>query len=110
VHFPIKDGWKTAGACNKNARYRGFFFRAVSHKWLFWGNSILVWPAQSRGFMQEEGVLLLTDREWSQAKKRSEVIAQLAQEEVVGLTAAEENRELRRKLKSLLPTYLRACI
>ncbi len=40
--------------------------------------------------MQEEGVLLLTDSEWSRAKKRSEVIAPLAQEEVVGLTAAEE--------------------
>jgi putative transposase len=40
--------------------------------------------------MQEEGVLLLTDSQWSQAKKRREVIAQLAQEEVVGLTAAEE--------------------
>ncbi|PZM77181.1 MAG: transposase [Candidatus Melainabacteria bacterium] len=40
--------------------------------------------------MQEDGVLLLTDREWIWAKKRSEVIAPLAQEEVVGLTAAEE--------------------
>jgi len=35
--------------------------------------------------MQEEGVLLLTDSEWSRAKKRSEVIAPLAQEEVVEL-------------------------
>jgi len=40
--------------------------------------------------MNEHGLLTLTDSEWSLAKKRSEVIAPLAQVVVVGLAAAEE--------------------
>lgn len=40
--------------------------------------------------MHEEGVLLLADNEWSQAKKRSDVIGPLAQVELVGRAAAEE--------------------
>ena len=38
----------------------------------------------------EHGVLTLTDSEWIQAKKRREVIAPIAQEEVVGRAMAEE--------------------
>lgn len=38
----------------------------------------------------EHGVLALTDSEWSQAKKRRDVIAPLAEVKTVGLAAAEE--------------------
>jgi len=38
----------------------------------------------------EHGVLTLSDSEWSQAKKRRDVIAPLAEVKIVGLVAAEE--------------------
>jgi len=49
---------------------------------------------KGRGFMNENGVLTLTDKEWGLAKKRNDVIAPLAQLDVVGQAAAKEASDL----------------
>lgn len=58
-------------------------------------------------------MLLLTDSEWSPAKMRSEIIAQLAKEEVVGLMAAEEATvrlgRSRRQVYRLVTQYRMGC-